>query len=142
MCLTNATVRTIGKSDNYDGGSLYFACPDADKTVSGAVSVVGTIEINNMMVDRRTASGGEGQYDGINFGVNNPTNLPFSVVFTDVSYWYLAQCHIAGATDLTLRNSYLYRRPNRAWSAQVTSFSPSLPFGSAIFTISLKSHSP
>ena len=120
MCLTNATVRTIGKSDNYDGGALYFVCPDADadKTVSGAVSVVGTIEINNMMVDRRTASGGEGQYDGINFGVNNPTNLPFSVVFTDVSYWYLAQCHIAGATDLTLRNSYLYRRPNRAWSAQ------------------------
>ena len=114
MCLTNATVRTIGKPDNYDGGALYFACPDVD----GAVSVVGNIEINNMVVDRRTASGGDGQYDGINFGVNNPTNLPFSVVFTDVSYWYVAQCHIAGATDLTLRNSYLYRRPNRAWAAQ------------------------
>ena len=39
-------------------------------------------------------------------------------MFTDVSYWYVAQCHIAGATDLILHNSYLYRRPNRAWAAQ------------------------
>ncbi len=114
MCLTNATVRTIGKPDNYDGGSLYFACPDA----GGTVSVVGVVDISNMTVERKTGSGGESIYNGINFGVNNPTDLPFSVVFTDVSYWYLAQCHIAGATDLTLRNSYLYRKPNSSWAAQ------------------------
>ncbi len=115
MCSTNATITTIGRSDAYDYGSLYFVCPDA----SGTVHVVGTIELDGLGVERFTStSGGDSQYNGINFGVNNPTNVPFSVMFTNFSYWYLAQCSISGAANLILRDSLLYRRPNRAWAAQ------------------------
>ena len=115
MCSTNATVTTIGKGDNYDYGSLYFVCPDAN----GTVHVVGTIEIDGLGVERYTStSGGNSQYNGINFGVNNPTNVPFSVTFTNFSYWYLAQCKISGAANLIFRDSLLYRKTNSSWAAQ------------------------
>ena len=91
--------------NSVNNGAIFMVCPE----VGGVVVPVGTITLRNAVRNVM----GWGDYGNWDFGVNNPTSVPFDVLVDgthiDVSGYFRA----SGAAHLTLVNgSFIRRNPS------------------------------
>ena len=96
MVSTNGTVKTEGSGYNTDG--ICFICPAS----GGTVNVVDDITLDHFTYDHS-------KYDCMSIGVNNPVNVPFSMLFNAFTFAYRGAGSIGGAATVTFVDSALSR---------------------------------
>ena len=99
MTATGATITALNAAETENGSRIEFVCP----AEGGVVEVLGPIVLNETTFTYN-------RMDGFAFGLNNPTDKPFTVkaIGTDLNIG--AETVVAGAANLVLEGSRLLRK--------------------------------
>ena len=99
MTAEGATITALNSSGNENGSRIEFVCPE----VGGAVEVTEPILLKTTTITYNSK-------DGMAFGLNNPTDKAFTIIADGKDLEVGAETVIAGAANLVLKNSRLFRR--------------------------------
>lgn len=99
MTATGATITALNAAETENGSRIEFVCP----AEGGVVEVLGPI-----VLDETTFT--YNRMDGFAFGLNNPTDMPFSIQATKTDLNIGAETVVAGAANLVLEGSRLLRK--------------------------------
>lgn len=100
MHATNATITALNSANTLNASQISFVSP----AVGGVVNVIGDIVLKDCKITYN-------QYDGFQFGVNNPVSKTFRVVADRTNLEFGADTVLSGAANLCLTNdACLYRK--------------------------------
>ena len=99
MTATGATITALNAAETENGSRIEFVCP----AEGGVVEVLGPIVLNETTFTYNSM-------DGFAFGLNNPTDKPFTIQATKTDLNIGAETVVAGAANLVLEGSRLLRK--------------------------------
>ena len=103
MHATNATITALNSANTLNASQISFVSP----AEGGVVNVIGDIVLKDCKITYN-------QYDGFQFGVNNPVSKNFRVVADRTNLEFGADTFLSGAANLCLTNdACLYRKRRR-----------------------------
>ena len=106
MHATNATITALNSANTLNASQISFVSP----AVGGVINVIGDIVLKDCKITYN-------QYDGFQFGVNNPVSKTFRVVADRTNLEFGADTVLSGAANLCLTNdACLYRKRRRTAS--------------------------